>query len=78
MTAPAHGAQLVYAVLAAVLADDRDGLDALMSPLDRNELDFLVTGLCSVLAGFLASAVGRTEALRIVREAALGAAREEE
>lgn len=73
-----------FAVLAAVLASDDDGLHDLMSGLDRDELDFLVTGLYAMTAGFMVSVIKgyghpdpKAEALRIVRQWALEAADED-
>lgn len=75
--------QRVYAVLAAVLAEDTDGLHELLAPLDRDELDFLVTGILSTVAGLLVSLARRgghddprAAALDIVRGMALQAADE--
>lgn len=73
--------QRVYAVLAAVLAEDIDGLHELLAPLDRDELDFLVTGILATVAGILVALAGhgghgepRAVALDIVRGMALRAA----
>lgn len=67
-----------WAVLAAVLSGDTDGLHALMQPLDRDELDFLLTSLLSIVAGFVVGIVKQAghpdphaEALRMVREQAM-------
>lgn len=75
--------QTIYAVLAAVLTDDKDGLHELMAPLDRDELDFIVTGLHSAVAGFLVSIAReaghddpKAAALRVVQELALEVASE--
>jgi hypothetical protein len=75
--------QHAFAVLATVLAGDDDGLHDLMSGLDRDELDFLVTGLYALTAGFLVAMLRthghddpRAAALRIVREMAVETAAE--
>ncbi|GAA1819347.1 hypothetical protein [Actinomadura chokoriensis] len=76
--------QRVYAVLAAELAEDADGLHELLAPLDRDELDFVLTGVLSTVAGLLVSDAKqaghgdpRAAALATVRGMALRAADEE-
>ncbi|GAA3531333.1 hypothetical protein GCM10022419_008060 [Nonomuraea rosea] len=71
---------LVWDVLAAVLADDQDGLHELMQPLDRDELDFLLTSVLSLVAAMVMSPMRkaghsdpRGQALHLVREFAVEA-----
>ncbi|MGW3352569.1 hypothetical protein ACWDA3_55550 [Nonomuraea rubra] len=66
---------LVWDVLAAVLAEDKDGLNELMQPLNRDELDLLLSSTLAFVAGMLVSEARRAghpnprdRALALVRE----------